>query len=68
MSDRRRRAVETKLRRMAGASPERRQAIASVMETVDDLHTTCRWCKKRRRGSLEELKKPCGCQNGETGK
>ncbi len=55
----RRRAVENRLTRTRGASPEATHALREQAAQWTDWVGTCQVCGTPRRGSLEALKGPC---------
>ena len=56
MSDRRRRSIETALRRRAGMEPERNQELAGAMERMDDWTGECQLCGVKLRGTMETFR------------
>lgn len=56
MTDRRRKAIETALRRRAGATPGHAAKVSDHMLAQADLVTDCRACGARLRGTLDEIR------------
>lgn len=62
----RRRAVEKRLTRTRGASPEATHALRERAAMWTDWKGTCQACGTVRRGSLEALSGPCpACEDAE---
>lgn len=58
-----RKVIESKLQRTFGMSLERRAEIAEATKDLE-WYTTCRVCRKIRKGTMAELSQPCGCEHG----
>lgn len=53
--------LEQQLSRKSGASPEQKEAMNVQLSKFNDWYGTCRTCNKERKGTIAELKQPCGC-------
>jgi hypothetical protein len=56
-----RKGIEAKLRRMTGPTAEEVRKINAAFFASGDLHVICKRCGKKRVGTMEQLNKPCGC-------
>lgn len=66
--ERKRKAIETALKRRRGATPEKARKIKENMLDAKDLRTTCQKCKAELVGTLESLQRHAEACDGGTSK